>query len=77
MDITGRTAWTVAKDGQAIQLTIEDLQHLFSRLAWSGDLLVTDETSWRTGSGSEEIGISLNDDAIEIALLKGERQSCG
>ncbi len=72
MDITGKTAWTVAKDGQAIQLTIEDLQHLLSRLAWSGDLIVSDEASGRSGWGSEEVGIFVNDDAIEISLRSGE-----
>ena len=72
MDITGKTAWTVSKDGQAIQLAIEDLQQVFARLAWSGDFLVSDEASGRSGSGSEEIGVSLIDDAIHISLRSEE-----
>ena len=72
MKITSTTTWTVSKDGKEIQLTIEDLQHLFSRFVWSGDLLVTDEASGRSGSGSEEVAICVNDDAIEISLRTQE-----
>ncbi len=72
MEITGKTAWTVAKDGQQVQLTIEDLQQLFTLLASSGDLIVSDEASGRSGSGGEEIGISQIDEAIEISLRSQE-----
>ena len=72
MDITGKTAWTVAKDGQQVQLTIEDIQQLFNLLAVSGDLIVADEASGRKGSGCEGIGVYLNDDAIQISLRRGE-----
>jgi len=72
MDITGKTAWTVAKDGQRVQLTAEDLQQLFNLLAASGDLIVADEASGRKGSGCEEIGVCLNEDAIQISLRRGE-----
>jgi hypothetical protein len=72
MDITGRTAWTVSKDGQRVQFTIEDLQQLFNLLAASGELIVADEASGRKGSGTEEIDISVADDAIQISLRNGE-----
>jgi len=74
MEITGQTAWTVSKDGQQVQLTIEDLQQLFVLLAAAGDLIVSDEASGRSCSGGEEIGIGLIGDAIQVSL-RGEHKT--
>jgi hypothetical protein len=72
MNIRTTTTWTVGKEGGQLELTLEDLQQLLIRLAASGDLIVSDEASSRSGSGEEEIGISMIGDAIKVSLRSGE-----
>ncbi len=43
-----------------------------NRLVWSGDIMVFDEVSGRCGSCIDEIGVSLNGNAIQITLFKEE-----
>ncbi len=70
MDITTTTTWTVSKDGLSVEMTLEDIQHLLERLAWSGDIMVFDEASGRCGGTIDELGISLDGNTIQITLLK-------
>lgn len=74
MDITPTTTWTVSKNGSSIDFTLEDIRHLLDRLAWSEELLVFDEASGRCGNGIDDIGVSLNGNAIQITLFKEEER---
>lgn len=69
MDITANTTWTVTKDSQSVELTLEDIEYLLNHLAWSGNLVVFDEHSRRCGS-DDEINVSLNGNAIQITLVE-------
>jgi hypothetical protein len=72
LTVTSATTWTVTKERLTIELTLEDIQHLLDRLVWSGDIMVFDEASGRCGGNIDEIGISLNGNAIQITLFKEE-----
>jgi hypothetical protein len=76
MQITANTKWTIAKDGQSLELTMENIRNLLERLAWSGDLIVFDEKSGRCGESIDEICVSLNGSAIQITLCAAEEESC-
>lgn len=73
MDITANTTWTVTKDGQNLELTLEDIEHLLIHLSSSGNLMVFDEQSRRCGS-DHDISVSSNGNAIQITLFEEESE---
>jgi hypothetical protein len=69
MDITSATTWTVTKNGQEVELDLNDIGHLLDRLAWSGDLIVVDGTSGWSAMG-DKIDVSRNENGIQLTLFK-------